>query len=250
MRLILLIISFFSFFSLCFGQGTKLYKNLNDHYFLLNPTEFLKVTEELKVLARYDNNGFDIFNFADVSNPHYLCLFSNSSQKVWILDNELALLDEIRLEDKFDDKISKLFLLNKSLYLYSEVGSSWYVYDIFTNKITFQEELPVLVDKVIAFHGCGGAVYFQSSHALWKVDLFSSWEEVNWVNSTDSFTECGNNNCNYVSGNSESFVLVNPLCGKYFSLYNSSMELGESPFLLGDVLYYLKNKKIHSLKVN
>ncbi len=247
MRLIVLIAFLTSMYSTCFGQEKSLYHNLHNQFFLLRPSSFQKITVEDSTLASFESKGFDHFTSADVSNPHYVCIFSEWNQKIWILDNELALFEEINLKDKYDFKVSSFFQMNRSLYLYSEEERSWYIYDFMVNQTVYSASLSNEVDEVLAFSGCDGDVIFLGNNGVWTTDNFNFWSYKDWSSFVNIKEECYDNSCNQLLRLDSNVVLVNPICGQEKVLKADS--IGEISTISGEIIYYFKDKRIQSIGV-
>ncbi len=247
MRLIAVFIVFYGFVFIGQAQETTLYTNINEQFYLLQENSFTKVNNDNRRLSGFESNGFDVFTSADVSNSHYLAIFSFTSQKIWLLDNELATLDEIRLTSKFDKRISRFFMMNQSLYLYSEEGREWYIYDIFTNQVIFQKELNSNIEEVVSFMGCHGKVYFQSARSIWFSDEYSDWEKVSLTASKEKESNCEVANCAFILEVDMVPVIADINCGSYVPI--GDFYRNKSITLFGDDLFYLDEQEIHSVKV-
>ncbi len=218
--------------------------HVNGSYYFLTKNVFKKVDKGAVVISSFESNGFDQFTSVDVSNPHYIVLFSEESQKVWILDNEMALFDEILLYNKVKNEISKLFLMNQTLYLYSDEGNKWFIYDVNTNQIILEKEIPYNLPRDVSFSASGGDVFFYSTKSIWKTDIYDNWDGYDWRRSENLIKACRSLNYRITIQIDGSHYLANLDCGSYIN-YPILNNL-ESFSILGEHLFYLKGEEIHS----
>lgn len=246
MRLILNIL-IYAFMALeVFAQEGQLYADLNGHVYVLENRSFQKLDQNSKEIERFDQSGIGVLHAADVSNPHYIALFSKTSQTIWILDNEFSIFDQVNLNSISDMEIDAMVLSNQTLYLLSNAQREWMVYDYYTNEIIYRVEFEEEIGEIEEFRICGNTIYLREGDKLWKTDLYSGYTHVK-IEEGDKTSEIAGG-CNTLISWNDSKVLLNPETGTYQKIEIPQLEANDMLTWFQGQLFIYRKKKLIVLK--